>query len=299
MATRRVFIKNTGLFTLSTTVFPFDTSFVRELDTKVRIGIATDSHYAERDPAGTRFYRGALDKMGEFVRVMNKEKVDFVMHMGDFKDEDETQDEKMTLSYLRKIEAVYSGFDGPRYHCIGNHDVDSIKKTQFLENIENTGVPKEKSYYSFDHKGLHIIVLDANYNKDGTNHYFLKGADWQDTNLTDQQLDWLEEDLKKTSKPTLVFCHHPLFEFRREGYKFHVNDFKKAQILLEKSGTVLAVLQGHVHEERYSSINGIQYITQNGMVDHQGLENNSFSILEVQAGKMQLYGYKRANDVAF
>lgn len=299
MTTRRVFIKNTGLFTLSTTVFPFHTSFGKGVGDKVRIGIATDSHYADRDPAGTRFYRGALDKMDEFVRVMNAEQVDFVIHMGDFKDEDETQEEEATLRYLRTLEAAYAGFQGPRYHCIGNHDVDSITKSQFLENIENTGIPKENNYYSFDHKDLHCIVLDANFHKDGTNHFFREGADWQDTNLPEQQLDWLEKDLKKTSNPTLVFCHHPLFEFHRDDYKFHINGFEKVQGVLERSGKVLAVLQGHVHEERDQSINGIHYITRNAMVDHQGLENNSFSILEIQDGKIQLHGYKRANDKTF
>jgi len=299
MSTRRVFIRNTGLFTISSVVFPFNKGLTTEISDTVRIGIATDSHYADRDSVGARYYRGALDKMEEFVRVMNTEKVDFVIHMGDFKDEDQTQDERATLNYLRTIEEVYSRFNGPRYHCIGNHDVDSITKTQFLLNIENAGIPKENSYYSFDHKDLHIIVLDANFNKDGTNQYFLDGADWQDTNLTDQQLNWLEEDLNKTSKRTLVFCHHPLFEFYRDGYQFHVNDFEKAQRVFERSGKVLAVLQGHVHEERFKSINGIQYITENGMVDYQGLENNSFSILEVQNKKMQLHGYKRASDRTF
>lgn len=299
METRRVFIKNVGLFTFSTMVLPLHAKLANELGDKVRIGIATDSHYAERGPTGTRFYRGALDKMQEFVRVMNKEKVDFVVHLGDFKDEDKTKDEKRTLGYLRKIEAVYSGFEGPRYHCVGNHDVDSITKAQFLDTIENTGIPKDKSYYSFDHKGLHIVVLDANYNKDGTDQFYLEGANWQDTNLTKPQLDWLEEDLKKTKKATLVFCHHPLFEFHRDGHKFHINEYRKAQRLLERSGKVLAVLQGHVHEEKHSSINGIHYITQNGMVDYQGLENNSFSVLEIQDNAMKLHGYRRAKDINF
>ncbi|NAS13838.1 metallophosphoesterase family protein [Poritiphilus flavus] len=297
METRRVFIKNTGLFTLSTMVFPFHASLANLPGDKVRIGIATDSHYADRDSGGTRYYRGALDKMREFVDVMNREKVDFVIHLGDFKDEDQTKDTKKTLSYLRKIELVYSGFKGPRYHCIGNHDVDSITKAQFLDNIENTDIPKGKSYYSFDLKGLHIIILDANFNKDGTDQYYLEGADWQDPNLTEEQLDWLEEDLKETKKATLVFCHHPLFEFHREGYRFHINEYERVQKLLESSTKVLAVLQGHVHEERQRTINGIHYITQNGMVDFQGLENNSFSILEIQDNSMKLHGYRRAKDI--
>ncbi len=300
METRRVFIKNTGLFTLSTMVFPLHANLANGIGNKsaIRIGIATDSHYADREPAGKRFYRGALDKMREFVGIINKEKVDFAIHLGDFKDEDTTKEEKNTLGYLRKIEAVYAAFEGPRYHCIGNHDVDSITKSQFLENIENTGIPKGKGYYSFDIKDLHVIVLDANFNKDGTDQFYKEGADWQDTNLPEEQLDWLEKDLKGTKNPTLVFCHHPLFEYRREGYKFHVNGYERVQKLLEGSGKVLAVFQGHVHEEKHKTINGIHYITQLGMVDYEGLENNSFSILEIQDNSMKLQGFRRATDIA-
>ena len=45
---------------------------------------------------------------------------------------------------------------GPRYHCVGNHDVDSITKQQFLENIENTGIPKTDLLLPLRKEGLPI-----------------------------------------------------------------------------------------------------------------------------------------------
>ena len=54
----------------------------------VRFGIVTDCHYADADPVGTRFYRESLDKLGECVDRMNAERVDFLLELGDFKDED-------------------------------------------------------------------------------------------------------------------------------------------------------------------------------------------------------------------
>jgi alkaline phosphatase len=119
----------------------------------LRFGLVTDSHYADREPNNTRYYRQSLEKMAEFSEVMNEEQVDFVIHMGDFKDEDPQQREADTLRYLKEMEAVYGKFEGARYHCLGNHDVDSITKQQFLAHVENTGIAKYKSYYSFDVKG--------------------------------------------------------------------------------------------------------------------------------------------------
>ena len=69
--------------------------------------------------------------------------------------------------------------------------------------------------------------------------------------------------------------------------------------LLEDSNKVLAVFQGHVHEEIHKEINGVHYITQLGMVDGNGLENNSFSIVTIDEKQIQVDGHKRASDEGF
>lgn len=263
---------------------------------QVRFGITTDSHFADRPPSGTRYYRQSLQKMKEFVDVMNEEKVDFVVHLGDFKDEDANKEASDTLSYLFQIESVYQEFTGPCYHCVGNHDVDSITKTQFLSNVLNTGVSPSRSYYSFDRGGFHFVVLDANYDKDGRDHYFKEGADWQNTNIPPDQLRWLANDLETTSKATIIFCHHPLYEYSSEGSKYHVNNFREVQNCLEDSGKVVAVFQGHVHAENAVEINGIYYHTLYGMVDYPGKANNSFAIVEANKSSLVINGYYRTSD---
>jgi predicted phosphodiesterase len=259
----------------------------------IRFGVITDSHYADRDNGGTRFYRGVLHKIRESINTFNKEKVDFVIHLGDFKDEDLKKNPEDTLSYLKTIEAEYAKFDGPRFHCIGNHDVDSITKQQFLNNIENTGIDKEKSFYSFDIQGYHFVVLDANFDNNSKDHFFKEGSDFQDVNIPESQLKWLKKDLRKTKLPTIVFCHQPFFEYHKDEYILHVSNRYAVREILEKSGKVNAVLHGHVHEETFKEINGIHYITQLGMVDHKGLENNSFAIVDFDGATLNLDGYKR------
>ena len=72
----------------------------------VRFGIVTDCHYADADTVGTRFCRQSLDKLAECVARMNAEQVDFLVELGDLKDQDKRPVESKTLSYLRDVEAV-------------------------------------------------------------------------------------------------------------------------------------------------------------------------------------------------
>ena len=262
----------------------------------LRFGIITDSHYADREPAGTRFYRDSIPKMQEAIDSLNTQNLDFIIHLGDFKDEDTGAQPADTLAYLDKVEAVFQKFKGPKYHALGNHDVDSITKQQFLSHIANTGQEKAESYYAFTANGMRFIVLDANYDADGTSHFFANGSDWENANIPEKELNWLADQLESWSIPTVVFCHHPLYEFYKEEAKFHVTNYEEVQKLLEAHGQVVACFHGHVHSEDYQEFNGIQYITQLGMVDYEGVENNAFSIVEITSTHIKIEGYKRASN---
>jgi predicted phosphodiesterase len=89
-----------------------------------RFGIVSDCHYADAETVGSRYYRQSLDKLSECVEVMNGERVDFLIELGDFKDEDTPAVEEKTISYLRAAEQVFEKFKGPRHHVLGNHDAD-------------------------------------------------------------------------------------------------------------------------------------------------------------------------------
>jgi alkaline phosphatase len=264
----------------------------------IRFGLCTDSHYAERNPKKLRYYKHALDKMKVFIDHMNKEAVDFIVHLGDFKDQGVEENPVNTLTFLDSLESVFKQFNGPRYHCVGNHDVDSIYKQMFLDHIENTGIEKDKSYYSFDCKAFHFVVLDANFDEENQHHYMKGGSDWEKPFLSQRQLDWLERDLDFTELPTIIFCHHPIFEYYYEKYFMFVRNYAAAQSIFQDSGKVTCVFQGHVHEERYEVINGIHYFTSNAMVAYS-YANNSYSIVEVEEGEIRINGFHRASTYIF
>lgn len=254
----------------------------------------SDVHYADREPAGNRFYRQSLAKVQEAVDRMNQERLDFMIELGDFKDQDAVPNEANTLKYLSDIEAVFQKFDGPTYHVLGNHDMDGISKQQFLERVENTGIPNTKSYYSFNLKGLHLVVLDGNFTKDET-AYGRGNFHWEDSLIPSHELLWLKDDLKQNKLPVIVFIHQMLDDSK--GYKQSVQNAAEVRQILEQSGNMLCVFQGHVHEERYNLINGIHYYSVNAVVDGDGPGNNAYMIVEVNKnGSLLIDGFRRASD---
>jgi len=255
----------------------------------LRFGMVTDSHYADEEVRGSRHYRESLPKMRECVELMNQEQVDFLIELGDLKDQNYPPEEKKTLHYLKQIESVLAEFRGLRYHVLGNHDMDSLSKTQVLQSIVNTGIASNRSYYSFDRNGCHFVVLDANYKRDGR-EYDHGNFEWTDANIPEKQLRWLSNDLKSTEKPTIVFVHQLL---DGKGDVF-VNNAEEVRNVLEESNQVLAVFQGHQHSGQYNQIHGIHYYTLKAVVEGSGEENNSYAVVDVYAEGLLITGYRKA-----
>jgi predicted phosphodiesterase len=293
IVTRRLFIKSSAATLAGLTLTPLSCSGPAGRNRRtgtVRFGIVTDCHYADADTVGTRYYRDSLDKLAECVEVMNDQKVDFIVELGDFKDQNSPPDKRRTLSYLRAIENMFCKFNGPTYHVLGNHDTDSISKAQFLANIENTGISPTRSYYSFDYKGLHFVVLDSNYKSDWTD-YDHGNFDWTDANVPPAELQWLKQDLAASGGAVIVLIHQLL-----DGTgSYYVKNAVEVRQSLEQSGRVLAVFQGHHHDGGYSRIKGIHYYTLKALVEGPGTENNSYAIVEVLPDtSIIVTGYRKA-----
>jgi predicted MPP superfamily phosphohydrolase len=256
----------------------------------LRFGIVTDAHYADANPGGKRHYRESLPKMAECVALMNEQKVDFLIELGDLKDQAKPPAEKSTLAYLRAIEGAFQKFKGSAYHVLGNHDMDSISKAQFLAVATNTGIPRTSSYYSFDLKGLHFVVLDANYRADGSD-YNAGNFQWTDANVPKAELAWLRADLAAASRPVVAFVHQQL-----DGKGSHyVKNARDVRLALQKHKNVLAVFQGHNHAGHYSRIEGVHYYTLKAMVEGTGEANSSYAVVEVYDNHdIAVTGYRRA-----
>ncbi len=268
-----------------------------ELQGACRFALATDSHYALKEDLENKRYSDALLKMEEFVKTVNQLSCDFVIHLGDFKDEDLDPDEKSTLHYLEKMEFGFSKFNGPRYHCLGNHDLDSITKQQFLGRVENSGVDKTTGHYFFDQSSIRFLVLDANFDENGKDHFFKKGGDWQRPFIPKEQLSWLRDSLEGSPYPSVIFIHHPIYAYVKNGHSYHVVNHLQVRSVLEESDRVLAVLNGHMHEEMFHEINGIKYFAMNSMLEGSFVQRNCFYVLEISDASIKIDRFERIHQL--
>lgn len=291
MITRRDVLKVSGLIVAGLSAGA-PVLFAAENNRKpnLRFGMVADAHYADADTKGVRHYRESLPKMDECVAFMNDQKVEFLIELGDLKDQGIPAEEKNTLKNLETIETAFAKFAGPRYHVLGNHDMDSISKEQFAARVENTGIEKGAHYYSFDAKGVHFVVLDACTRADGSD-YDHGNFNWKDANIPSEQRDWLTRDLAANAKPVIVFVHQLL-----DGETEHcIKNAAQIRQILQDDKKVLAVFHGHHHAGHYSLIEGVHYYTLKAMVEGSGAENNSYTTVDVYDDhSIVVTGYRKA-----
>lgn len=234
----------------------------------LRIGLLTDVHYADRPPGGNRHYRDSLVKLAAPGEEFAQAKTDLVIELGDFIDSaDSLEAEK---AFLRRVDAEFRKLPAPPHYVLGNHCVSALTKAEFLEIVGQTN-----SYYSFDQRGVHLVILDACFRSDGV-AYQRNNFDWADCFVPPDQLEWLRKDLETAAGPVLVFVHQCLDTDPPYG----ATNAAQVRQTLEASGRVLAVFQGHHHSGGHRQINGIHYLTLRAMVEGPA-PNNAFAILDI------------------
>jgi alkaline phosphatase len=261
---------------------------------KIRFGLVTDPHFGRIDSNGSRYYVQSIDKLNDAIRVFNENKVDFVIELGDFKDMAKDNIPK-TLAFLDEIEQTYRQFRGDVYHVLGNHDMDCLSKTEFLEHTKNSGKANGKTCYSFVKKGIKFIALDANYNEDGSD-YDRGNFNWTNAYIPESEKRWLENELT-CKQPVVLFIHQLLDDFSDVPKSVCINNAADIVAIIERKNNVLAVFQGHHHVGHYSFRNGTHYFTLKGMIEGSYPENNSFAIVEIEKSlNINLDGFKNCED---
>ncbi len=256
--------------------------FATDAEPAVRVGLVTDLHHADKKPAGSRHYRESLAKLAEAAKHFEQDKPDLVVELGDLIDRADSV--AVEMRYLKRINKDFAALPGEQHYVLGNHCVDTLTKEEFLGEVG-----QKASYYSFDRGGFHFVVLDACFRSDGE-PYGRRNFQWTDPNIPTKELNWLAADLKKTKKKTVVFVHQRLDVKNNHAVK----NATAVRKVMEDAGNVLAVFQGHSHQNDYKQINGIHYCVHRAMVEGSGKENSGFSTLDVfPDGTLKLSGHRK------
>ena len=186
----------------------------------------SDSHIGFNKPANpdvTATMQAAIAKINALPHTP-----DFMIHTGDLTHQSKPKefDDMDGVLHDSKVKDIF--------YVPGEHDTSVDDGKLYLEKYgKNT---KGTGWYSFDHKGVHLVGL--------VNVVQLEGMGM----LGHEQLDWLQKDLKtvSSSTPVVVFAHIPLWTVYPE-WGWGTKDSAEALSYTKRFGSV-TVLNGHIHQ---------------------------------------------------
>lgn len=185
-------------------------------------------------------------------------KPDFIFYGGD-------------IAQLGKPEEIDHGLEilsalrGDVHYVMGEHDY-------YVDLGEYWRKQLGPDHYSFDHKGVHFVVLNSILTHEKWMHQKwasgmdrmkqmarLDNPDGQPFMVGAAQREWLKKDLEKISKetPIVVLSHSPLQKIFK-SWNFWTDDAKEVQALLKPFDKV-TVLYGHVHQIQTNQVGNISF----------------------------------------
>lgn len=247
----------------------------------MKIAIITDIHLGKESTNGEvvlKLSRFAQTELDNFInKVKENPQIEAVINLGDLiEDENYHQD---ATNYQKAIKN-FKDIQKPVYHTIGNHE------QVFLGDEDlRAWLGYEHLFFSFK-LGCYLGIILYSEHKPGIL-----------PRIGISQIKWLKNELARTNLPVIVFVHHPLSDqslignvwFENNNEACLIENRVEVRTILEASGKVKAVINGHAHWYNLTTHNGIPYITFQSLVENIG--NNtpaaSWSILELEDGEVK------------
>ncbi|MGH7858439.1 MAG: metallophosphoesterase family protein, partial [Candidatus Binatia bacterium] len=182
---------------------------------------------------------------------------DFILYGGDLAQLGQPEELHLGAQILKNLKA-------PVKMMVGEHDwfLDMGDKWRELFGTET---------YSFDHKGVHFVVLNSVIEKDFWTERKMTPMERMQTvagldngiqsrfEVGAEQRAWLRQDLAELSddKPIVVFSHSPLYKYYRP-WNFWTDDAEEVQTILRRFARVV-VIHGHTHQLLTNRIGNIHF----------------------------------------
>ena len=202
----------------------------------------SDTHWGFEGPPNPDA-KGTLKKAVAAVNALERQP-DFIMFTGDLTHTtDNPVERRKRLAEFKDIVAELK-VKTVRF-MPGEHDASLDNGKAFQEFFGPT-------HYTFEHKGVHFIVLD--------------NVSDPRASIGDEQLAWLAADLQKqpAEAPIVVFTHRPLFDLYPQ-WDWATRDGAKAVELLMPHKNVV-VFYGHIHQEHHQMTGHIAHHAAKGLM---------------------------------
>jgi len=203
----------------------------------------SDTHWGFTGPAVNPDATGTLEKAVAAVNALDSQP-DFIVFTGDLTHTtDDPQERRKRLAQFRDIVGKLKAKD-VRFMA-GEHDASLDRGEAYHEFFGDL-------HYTFDHKGIHFIVLDNVSDPTGA--------------IGDGQLKWLRADLEHVDReaPVVVLAHRPLFDLAPD-WDWATRDGADAiQALM--SHEYVTVFYGHIHQEHHHQTGHIAHHAAKGLM---------------------------------
>ena len=219
----------------------------------MKLRIITDLH------AGSLGYcNGELRRLGdhaerlidEFIATVNEDQTtDAAFQLGDLIEDDNSETD---LERYQNLIAKFSDVNKPIYHLAGNHDLNNI-------NADDIAAATKRNELSFkvNIKGYSIICVAT---------LLIDGIPL----VSSKDYDFLKIALNEAKRPCIIISHHPFSEhdltnnlgwYEKNIHRAHTSNRKDIRKLVNRSNKVICYLNGHLHANYYSVIDGIPFFT--------------------------------------
>ena len=187
----------------------------------------SDTHWGYSGPANPDSEH-TLEKAVATVNALASQP-DFIVFTGDLTHT--TEDPKERRARMRRFREIVSALRVRDLRFMpGEHDAALDRGEAYREFFGATN-------YTFDHKGVHFIVLD--------------NVSDPAAKLGEAQLAWLETDLKqrRADERIVVLTHRPLFDLQPQWDWTTADRARAIELLMPYSNVV--VFYGHIHQEHH------------------------------------------------
>ena len=225
----------------------------------LRILQITDTHFGNPDTDSKIQDRRSFL---EIQRLVEEQQPDFLVHTGDFINNDRGAD-----TSFEAIE-VFDSLGVPWTHALGNHDIGHRSVADFRRDMKNASVGECRvaaaTEYAFR------FDLTAGGQSDPAYSIFCFDSGFKEPNrrVSRPQLDWFADQMRRDAHeglkaPCLAMIHIPVVEFetmRAAGHQHGIygenvcfdNDTGDTFAEFKKSSRVRGVFSGHDHKNDYS-----------------------------------------------
>ena len=227
ISSRRRFLCAAGVVATSIILPNQVMGVLRKIKKPIKLGMIADLHQDVMHDGPAR--------LKAFLDAMKEESPDALVQLGDF-------------AYpTKKNDAVTKAFEKAHsrtLNVLGNHEIDGGHTFDAVAKLWGM----KGRYYTENINGLDLIVLDCN--EKPKNH---KGG--YPAHIGEQQLEWLEKQLKTLKGPILVISHQPL------AGTSSIDNAGEVQKLLNLAGDkVLLAVNGHTHIDHVDRVGEISYL---------------------------------------